>query len=75
MEVLETVAGTLPARQAGDVDAARPAPRLDQMRGVQARVVIGPRVTHLANAKESRRVADVALRALDRMPHVRVSKP
>jgi DNA-binding PucR family transcriptional regulator len=65
-----------PPLSAESLDAAARdiAERLDQMRGVQTRVVIGPRVTQLANAKESRRVADVALRALDRMPHVRVAR-
>jgi hypothetical protein len=56
-------------------DAAREiAERLGQLRGVQARVVIGPRVADLADVRESRRVADDGLRVLERMPHVHVAR-
>jgi DNA-binding PucR family transcriptional regulator len=49
------------------------AERLGQQRGVHVRIAIGPRVEQLADIKESRRVADLGLRILERMPHVPVA--
>ena len=50
------------------------AERLGHLRGVQVRVAIGPPVPQLADVKESRRVADIGLRVLERMPHVLVAR-